>query len=839
MKKILSYFFFFAILTGTAIGQNNAVVKWDLIENQEVTFTEGNILGLPATGRNMEVRDYTGVLSDNSTGPLGKYQRWWTGENWPDESSDNPDRYIEFAAYPAVGYKLTVTNISFYMNAGGTGKMKANVYYSVSSDFSNPVKLNSGDFIEVGRDTRDKYSFDITETITDRQKIYVRIYPWLPDGSTNPSKYIFLQEFTISGIASESGNQLPLTVVTNQATDITSFTAVLRGNIIYENNDDILERGFCLNTTGNPTIDDIKIIAGNGAGNFTAMVDSLLPNTQYYYRAYAKTADTIYYGIEMKFDTKGVPSNIIAFPGAEGYGRFTSGGRGGDVYEVTTLDDNNSPGSLRYAVNQSGPRTIVFRVSGTIRLKSKLSIKNGNLTIAGQTAPGDGICIADYPVTIDADNVIVRYMRFRLGDIYGVEDDAFNGRENKDIIIDHCSMSWSIDEAASFYDNENFTMQWCIISESLNESKHSKGAHGYGGIWGGMGATFHHNLLAHHRSRNPRFNGSRYHRQPQKEIVDFVNNVIYNWGENSAYGGEEGNQNVRSNYYKAGPATKSGVAYRIVNPTTDGGTNTGFGKFYVADNFVFGYPDATADNWGKGVQGITAEVKAQVRVDTPFPIADVSVQSPEEAYQLVLQNAGATLPKRDPIDSRIVEEARTGTAAYGKSWGGGGKGIIDSQEDVGGWPELNTYNVPVDSDHDGMPDDWETANGLDPNNPEDRNYVREDGYTFLEIYLNELATITGISDNQNEIKTDFILNQNYPNPFNPTTKIDFSLSKRGYVKLAVYDLLGREIANLHTGILRAGYHSFNFDATGVSSGVYFYRLDFDGRSITKKMIISK
>jgi hypothetical protein len=228
-----------------------------------------------------------------------------------------------------------------------------------------------------------------------------------------------------------------------------------------------------------------------------------------------------------------------------------------------------------------------------------------------------------------------------------------------------------------------------------------------------------------------------------------------------------------------------------------------------------------------------------VRVDAPFPIADVTVQSPEEAFELVLQNAGATLPKRDPVDSRIVEEARTGTAAYGNSWGGGGKGIIDSQEDVGGWPELNTYNVPVDSDHDGMPDDWETANGLDPNNPEDRNYVREDGYTFLEIYLNELATITGIPENGNEIITDFTLNQNYPNPFNPATKIDFSLSKRGYVKLAVYDLLGREIANLYTGLLNVGYHSFNFDASGISSGVYFYRLDYDGKSITKKMIISK
>ncbi|MGK9476081.1 T9SS type A sorting domain-containing protein [Melioribacter sp. OK-6-Me] len=839
MKKIFSYFFFFAIFIGVAYGQNNALVKWNLTENQEVTLTEGNVLGLPATGHNIEVKDYTGVLSDSSTGPLGKYQRWWTGNNWPNESSENPERYIEFTVFPLSGYKLTVTNVSFYMNAGGTGKMKANVYYSIESNFANPIKLNGGDFIEVGRDTPDKYSFDLTETLSDHQKIYVRIYPWLPDGSTNPYKYLFLQEFIISGIASESNEQLPMTVVTNEATNITSFTAVLNGSVIYDNNDAILERGFCLNLNGNPTIEDTKIVVGNGAGSFTTLLDSLKPGTKYYYRAFARTSGGIYYGIEMNFVTKSVPSNIVAFPGAEGYGRFTSGGRGGAVYEVTTLEDNNEPGSLRYAVNQSGPRTVVFRVSGTIRLKSKLTIKNDNITIAGQTAPGDGICIADYPVTISANNVIVRYIRFRLGDIYGIEDDAFNGREKSNIIIDHCSMSWSIDEAASFYDNENFTMQWCIISESLNQSKHAKGPHGYGGIWGGMGATFHHNLLAHHKSRNPRFNGSRYHRQPEKEIVDFVNNVIYNWGENSAYGGEEGNQNVRINYYKAGPATNSDKVYRIVNPTTDGGTNTGYGKFYVADNFVFGYPDVTVDNWTKGVQGITSELKSQIKAATPFPIAEVTVQSAEEAFELVLQNAGATLPKRDPIDARIVEETRTGTATYGKLYGGGGKGIIDSQEDVGGWPELKTYNVPVDSDHDGMPNDWEIANGLDPNNPEDRNNVREDGYTFLEIYLNELATISDIKSDDPELPANFNLNQNYPNPFNPSTRIDFSIKKAGYVKLSVYDLLGREVANLYKGILNAGMHSINFDATGIASGVYFYRLDFDGKSITKKMLISR
>lgn len=293
---------------------------------------------------------------------------------------------------------------------------------------------------------------------------------------------------------------------------------------------------------------------------------------------------------------------------------------------------------------------------------------------------------------------------------------------HKNLIVDHCSISWGVDETATIRDNENTTVQWCIISESLNHSYHHKGDHGYGGIWGGKGASFHHNLLAHHSSRNPRFNGSRYHGQPEKEIVDFRNNVIYNWGFNSSYGGEAGNQNVIANYYKAGPASKH--KDRIVEPWD------AQGRWHVADNFVYGYPKITADNWAGGVQG---NFWNKVRVDSPHPCAPVITQSAETAYELVLADAGAVLPKRDSVDMRIIEEVRSGTATYGT-------GIIDSQEDVGGWPVLHSAPPPVDDDHDGMADDWEQSHGLNPDDSDDRNGdFNGDGYTNLEKYLNSLT----------------------------------------------------------------------------------------------------
>jgi hypothetical protein len=419
-------------------------------------------------------------------------------------------------------------------------------------------------------------------------------------------------------------------------------------------------------------------------------------------------------------------SQSLAFPGAEGFGRFTTGGRGGEVIEVSNLNDSG-PGSLREAIQTPGKRTLVFRVSGTIQLESSLSVEKNDITIAGQTAPGDGICIRNYPFIIKADNVIIRFVRIRLGDENKLAEDAISCVNQKQILIDHCSFSWGIDEAASFWNNDHSTVQWCLISESLHHSCHPKGPHGYGGIWGGSGATFHHNLLAHHSSRNPRFNGSRRRENPEEEIVDFRNNVIYNWGLNSSYGGEGGYLNLIANYFKAGPASIH--RNRIAEPWGE------MGKWYVSDNYMEGYPKISTDNWAGGIQG---KYSNSIRVEIPCPVAPVVTQSAEEAYKLVLENSGATLPKRDPIDIRIIHEVRTGTAIFGGKYGKG-TGIIDSQTDVGGWPELQSVPAPDDQDHDGMPDVWERANALDPQDPNDRNFdLDRNGYTNIEEYLNSL-----------------------------------------------------------------------------------------------------
>lgn len=418
-------------------------------------------------------------------------------------------------------------------------------------------------------------------------------------------------------------------------------------------------------------------------------------------------------------------AQTIAFPGAEGFGKFATGGRGGKIILVTNLNDDG-PGSLRKAIQAKTPRMIVFKVSGNIELESPLDINHGNLTIAGQSAPGDGICIKNYTVNVKADNVIIRFLRFRLGDERKFEGDALSGaRGKRDIIIDHCSMSWSTDECASFYNNHEFTLQWCIISESLRSSVHAKGDHGYGGIWGGMNASFHHNLISSHTSRMPRFSGSASTPNGPDELVDFRNNVIFNWMNNNIYGGEKGRYNVVNNYFKPGPATSAERADQIVNPWAP------YGTFFISGNFFFGNDKVTTDNGA----GVRTEDKISVLSSAEFPVQSIAMHDPEESYELILRFAGASL-KRDGVDQRIVNDVRSGDLSGGKD----SNGIIDSQKEVGGWPSLKTTHPPDDQDQDGLPDIWENAKKLNPKDPADAcKRTIEKEYDNIEVYLNDLV----------------------------------------------------------------------------------------------------
>lgn len=517
-----------------------------------------------------------------------------------------------------------------------------------------------------------------------------------------------------------------------------------------------------------------------------------------------------------------------AFPGAEGFGRYVTGGRGGAVYHVTSLADDGSVGTLRWAVEQKGVRTIVFDVSGTIFLKSELSIMQGNVTIAGQSAPGDGICVADYPFTIKASNVILRYMRFRLGNrqVKYHEGDGLGGMDQQNIIVDHCSVSWSIDECLSVYGCKNLTVQWCLVSQSLRNAGHEKGAHGYGGNWGGSGATYHHNLMAHHDSRVPRL-GPRPSTQLD-ERMDLRNNVFYNWGGNGCYGGEGMNVNIVNNYYKPGPYTftkSTGIQQRIAgigirtseytkhdtdNPNEWDKMWHVWGTFYVNGNVNPAQTALTADNWTYGIKNqidnskcdytFNSTVEAQMKLSAPINFMGVTTHSAEDAYNRVLDYVGASL-HRDDVDKVMVSDTRNCVATY---TGGTSKmyGIIDSQDDLkpknasadwSPWPTLNSTAAPKDTDGDGIPDDWEVAHNLDPNNAADGKEKNDDGYTNLEIYLNSIVaditakqneggTFEGATEEANDEVTEYILsNANYTGSENTTYLFDngFSISNTG------------------------------------------------------------
>ena len=479
-----------------------------------------------------------------------------------------------------------------------------------------------------------------------------------------------------------------------------------------------------------------------------------------------------------------------AFPGAEGFGRYVTGGRGGNVYHVTSLADDGSEGTLRWALGKSGVKTIVFDVSGTIHLQSSLDISIGNVTIAGQTAPGDGICVADYPVSIKANNVIVRYMRFRLGNknvlANGADGwDGFGGFDQQDWIIDHCSVSWSIDECLSVLGNKNTTVQWCLVAQSLVNSGHSKGAHGYGGNWGGSGASFHHNLIAHHGSRTPRL-GPRPTTQLD-ERMDMRNNVIYNFGGNGCYGGEGMNVNIVNNYYKPGPGSptdKKGYRIAGIGIRTNTYVNTYpayapalhlWGKYYVTGNYNSKYPQLNQDNWTYGIINqidasgcdgtFTQETKDSIKLAEPIDYILTTTHSAADAYDRVLDFAGASL-HRDSFDELMVSDTRNGKATYTGS--GLSKGFVNSQDDNkpsdadaswSAWPTLASKEAPKDTDGDGMPDDWELANALDPTNPNDGKTIGADGYSNLENYLNSLVADITAAQNMGGETTGSTVNE--------------------------------------------------------------------------------
>jgi hypothetical protein len=418
---------------------------------------------------------------------------------------------------------------------------------------------------------------------------------------------------------------------------------------------------------------------------------------------------------------------LPAFPGAEGFGAMSVGGRGGQVFKVTNLNDQG-PGSLREAVEAEGPRIVVFDVSGTIELHSRLRIENPYITIAGQTAPGGGICVKNYGFIISADHVIVRYMRFRPGDNEGVELDSVWLSEGQNIIIDHCSVSWGVDETLSVASSNanlgNVTVQWCMITESLNCAIHSKGCHGYGSLirggWGN-GYTFHHNLYAHHRGRSPRPGNYNDHNiDPDGLIFDFRNNVVYNWG--GSYAGYNADtdsitqMNFVGNYYKEGPNSTNNDAFREQCP---------YSKAYFHDNWMNGL--SPRDPWGLvRFDGFTPGEINAYKQSIPIPVELVETDDAATAYEWILVDAGATLPERDEVDARIINDVINGTGS-----------IIDDEAEVGGWPELVSTTPLTDTDQDGMPDEWELARCLDPNESSDANGDRNgDGYTNIEEYIN-------------------------------------------------------------------------------------------------------
>lgn len=805
MKRNLRILFFIIAFPLCQANAQNAIATWALTSNQNASAT-GSITAASQALQDLSHFDY--ISGGERTIP--------TNNSWPAESTPNGGRYMQYAIAASNGQTLNIDKIKASLSFNGSGLGRASISWSTDkinfTSISSVITLNSAS-------TPTAYVFDnLNINVPDGDTLYVHISPWTT--GIVDSKYLVAKDIEISGTTSPSPQvNWPLTA--NQNANVTgNVTAQLQklNNLIVNNyissnggqrilptsgswpaetgpnNNRFIEYKVTPVALHNLTVKEINIpLSFNSSSfahariawssdsiNFTNLAADISLNSgsvpvehklenlnieipfgkSFYLRVYPWTTSAlssrylVSKNVSLKLQTD--IAQQIAFPGAEGGGRNTSGGRGGEIYYVTNLN-NSGTGSLRDAVS-AGNRTVLFKTSGTIFLQSPIVLQQDNITIAGQTAPGDGICLANYGLNIRANNVIIRYLRSRPGDVITVPGDSSKSVDAmynsfgtpitnpyQNIIIDHCSLSWSTDEAASFYAIKNFTFQWSIISESLYRAAHPKPTpHGYGGIWGGQNASFHHNLLASHSNRNPRFSGSENNGQPELEYVDFRNNVIFNW-YGGTYGGIGGHQNMVNNYYKSGPATAGNFRKRRLLSYSNT-TTIQDGKFYINGNYVNGFADVTSNNWD-GVDLAAGIIIDSVRVNSPFLYSAVETQSAEDAYASVLASAGALLPRRDTVDRRIVKEVQTGIVAFADtSFSVAGmvspSGIIDSQNTVGGWPVLNTTTSPNDSDNDGLPDWWEamqngnTTDSISVN----RNGYDTDGYTFLEKYINGIPS---------------------------------------------------------------------------------------------------
>lgn len=880
MKRILSILTMIMLSYCTAEAQN-AITTWALTGNQNA-----NVFGaVNANSQFLSALQHVDYISGGQrTIPIGN--------SWPAESAANTSRYMQYTIAPNLGQTLNVNKIEASLSFNGSSAGRANLAWSTDKINFTPIagiiKLNSSA-------TPTAYTFDnLNINIHQGDTLYLRLYPWTT--AIIPSKYLVASNIKINGNTSISPQATWALTADQTATTnghITASNQRLQNldiqNYVSSNGGQRTlppSKSWPAETTANanrfieykitPTAAHDAIVketsvplsfnsSAYARANIAWSVDGInfsnlapavalasgstpiehlfqdlnIPvpfGKSFYLRVYPWTTSAISdkylvsKNIRLKIQTKVMAQ--IAFPGAEGGGRNATGARGGQIYYVTNLNDAGV-GSLRDAVSE-GNRTVLFKISGTIFLESPIVIQKDGITIAGQTAPGGGICLANYGLSISANNVIVRYLRSRPGDVItrpGDSTKAVDAMYNafgtpiknpyRNIIVDHCSLSWSTDEAASFYAVADFTLQWSILSESLYMAAHPKPtAHGYGGIWGGQNSSFHHNLLASHSNRNPRFSGSENNNQPDLEYVDFRNNVIFNW-YGGTYGGIGGHQNMVNNYYKSGPATV-GTSRKKRLLSYSNSTAIRHGKFYITGNYVNGFADVTADNW-LGVDIAAGISLDSIKVNTPFMHTAINTQSATDAYTDVLNHAGASLPKRDTVDRRIVKEVQTGIATFGDpSFSVSGmvspSGMIDSQYTVGGWPTLHTTAYPDDSDNDGLPNWWEamqnghTADSTSVN----PNAFDTDGYTFLEKYINGIppsdqqtvfTSITGSRINNGDtVKIDFQINW-------ANNQSDFALYR------STDGLTFTKIKNIASNINQTNY-SFE-DIFSATSAVYY------------------